>query len=502
MTNCVEIKNLSKNFENIKALKEINFSIEKGKIIALLGADGSGKTTLLRLICGLLCQNEGEIKVLNLDPLKDKEKLSDFLSYMPQKFGLYEDLSVIENLNLYKKLKNTNEDFDELLSFCGLKPFKNRLAMNLSGGMKQKLGLACALLGKPKILILDEPSVGVDPISRLELFELVKKTIDENTTVIWSTAYLDEAFSFDLSIILDKGKLIFNGDTKTLGENLENFEEKIIELMGGYEQKNSIIAKNYHIKDENVEYCVIADNLSKNYGDFWAVKNNSFSIKKGEIFGLLGPNGAGKSTTFKMMCGLIKPSKGKGFIMGIDIEKHPQKAREYLGYMAQKFSLYQRLSVLDNLEFFSGAYGLFGQNKKEKIQKIIDVFELEEYKNTKTDLLPLGFKQRLSLGCALIHEPNILFLDEPTSGVDIIQRKEFWTHIKALSSLGVSVLVTTHFMDEAKFCDTISLFYDGEIIALNTPENIIKQANADSMQEAFIKLIKKSKEAKWKFVLL
>ena len=266
--------------------------------------------------------------------------------------------------------------------------------------------------------------------------------------------------------------------------------------MGGYEQKNSIIAKNYHIKDEKVEYCVIADNLSKNYGDFWAVKNNSFSIKKGEIFGLLGPNGAGKSTTFKMMCGLIKPSKGKGFIMGIDIEKHPQKAREYLGYMAQKFSLYQRLSVLDNLEFFSGAYGLFGQNKKEKIQKIIDVFELEEYKNTKTDLLPLGFKQRLSLGCALIHEPNILFLDEPTSGVDIIQRKEFWTHIKALSNLGVSVLVTTHFMDEAKFCDTISLFYDGEIIALNTPENIIKQANANSMQEAFIKLIKKSKEAK------
>ncbi len=496
MIKCIEVENLSKNFEDTIALKNINFSIEKGKIIALLGADSSGKTTLLRLICGLLCQDEGKIRVLNFNPQKDKENLSDFLSYMPQKFGLYEDLSVIENLNLYKQLKNTDDDFDTLLDFTGLKPFKNRLAMNLSGGMKQKLGLACALLGKPKVLILDEPSVGVDPISRQELFELVKKTIDEKTTVLWSTSYLDEAFSFDLSIILDKGKLIFNGDTNILGDNLEIFEQKIIELMGGYEEKKSIIAQNYHIQNENIEYCVVAENLSKNYGDFWAVKNNSFSIKKGEIFGLLGPNGAGKSTTFKMMCNLIKPSKGRGFIMGVDIEKEPQKARKYLGYMAQKFSLYQRLSVLDNLEFFSGAYGLFGQDKKEKIQKIIDVFELERYKNTKTELLPLGFKQRLSLGCALIHEPNVLFLDEPTSGVDIIQRKEFWTHIKALANLGVSVLVTTHFMDEAKFCDTISLFYDGEIIALDSPANIIKQANENSMQGAFIKLIKESRNSR------
>lgn len=497
MNNCIKIENLVKTFEGTIALNCINLSFEKGKIIALLGADGAGKTTLLRLICGLLCQDKGKITTLNLNPKYDKEKLVGLIGYMPQKFGLYEDLTVIENLSLYSKLKNNDKsskenDFDKLLDFTTLKPFKNRLARNLSGGMKQKLGLACALLGNPELLILDEPSVGVDPLSRLELLNLVKQSIKNNTSVIWSSSYLDEAFNFDLSIILDKGKVIFKGNTKLLGDNYEIFEKKVIELMGGYQEKPSLVAKNYHIEEHNNDCVVLADNLSKKFGDFWAVKNNSFCIKKGEIFGLLGPNGAGKSTTFKMMCALLKPTNGKGFIMGEDIEKNPTKARNYLGYMAQKFSLYSRLSTRDNLEFFSGVYGLFGKDKNEKIKKIIDVFELKDYENTQTSLLPLGFKQRLSLGCALIHQPPVLFLDEPTSGVDIIQRKEFWNHIKALSKIGVSVLVTTHFMDEAKFCDNISLFYNGEIIALDTPDNLIKNANAKDMNEAFIKLIKKA----------
>ena len=508
MINAVELNNVSKKFGNDFALKDINLEFQKGKMIGIIGADGSGKTTLLRLIAGLICQTEGEISTLGFNPFKNKENISKYCGYMPQKFGLYEDLTVLENLKLYAELKkgnkaighegNKNGEIQKMLSFTQLSAFQNRLAGNLSGGMKQKLGLACAMLSNPELLVLDEASVGVDPLSRMELFELVKKMINQNTTVIWSSSYLDESYNFDLSVILDKGEVIFKGNTKELGKTYEEFEKNVIELMGGYFEHNSVIAKNYHIEENDIQCTVSADNLSKKFGtgknEFWAVKNNSFCIKKGEIFGLLGPNGAGKSTTFQMMCALIKPTSGRGFIMGIDVEKYPERARNYLGYMAQKFSLYQRLSVLDNLEFFAGVYGLSGKDKKEKIQRIMDTFELNHYKNALTSELPLGFKQRLSLSCALIHEPPVLFLDEATSGVDIIQRKEFWNHIKKLSQIGVSTLVTTHFMDEAKFCDKISLFYNGEIIALDKPSELIKKANANSMQEAFIKLIKKYKD--------
>ncbi|MBR1618150.1 ABC transporter ATP-binding protein [bacterium] len=494
MTDCISIKNLTKSYDNINALDDITLNIEKGKIVAVLGSDGAGKTTLLRLIVGLICQNSGTVLTLGLNPGHDKEKIIEKTGYMPQKFGLYEDLTVIENLRLFAKIKNSSDNFEELLKFTTLAPFKTRLAGDLSGGMKQKLGLACAMLGKPDLLVLDEPSVGVDPLSRIELLELVKKTITNKTTVIWSSSYLDESYNFDLSIILNKGKIIFQGDTKTLGDDFETFEAKVIDLMGGYKKTNSEIAKNYHLIEHKETCCVLAENLSKRYGDFWAVKNNSFCIQKGEIFGLLGPNGAGKSTTFKMMCALIKPTSGKGYIMGIDVEKHPEKARNYIGYMAQKFSLYQRLSTLDNLNFFAGVSGLYGKNKQKKVEKILEVFELNEYKNALTGNLPLGFKQRLSLGCALIHEPPVLFLDEATSGVDTIQRKEFWNHIKTLSEIGVSVLVTTHFMDEARFCDKISLFYNGEIIALDTPDMLIKNASCSNMQETFIKLIKERQQ--------
>ena len=494
MNNFVEVKNLEKKFNNTKVLQDINFSLKKGMLVALLGADGSGKTTLLRLIIGLLCFDKGDISTLNFNPLNQKSKILKYTGYMPQKFGLYEDLTVIENLNLYSKLKKSNDDFEKLLDFTTLKPFKNRLAGNLSGGMKQKLGLACALLGSPKLLVLDEPSVGVDPLSRIELLDLVKNMKSKETGVIWSSSYLDEAYNFDFSVVLDKGKIIYNGNTKNLGNDYEIFEQKVVELMGGYAEHTSLVAKNYHVTEHNEQCVVVAQNLSKKFGDFWAVKNNSFCIKRGEIFGLLGPNGAGKSTTFQMMCALIKPTSGKGYIMGKDVEKNSNIARSFIGYMAQKFSLYSRLTVLDNLNFFAGAYGLDGKIKEEKIKRMLDIFELNEYKNTVSSYLPLGFKQRLSLSCALIHEPPVLFLDEPTSGVDIIQRKEFWNHIKSLSNIGVSVLVTTHFMDEAKFCDNISLFYNGEIIALDKPSEIIKKSNTKNMQEAFIKMIQQARQ--------
>ncbi len=482
----VRIKNLIKTFGAITAINNISLDIEKGKITGLIGADGAGKTTLIRLIIGLLLPDSGDVEVLGSKP--SEKSLS--VGYMPQKFGLYEDLTVIENLRLYADLKEQPYNFDKMLEFTSLAPFQDRLAGALSGGMKQKLGLACTLLGKPEFLLLDEPSVGVDPISRRDLMKMVRDMISPETTVLWSTAYLDEAHSFDTAVVLDKGKVIFNGKPHDLAETPQQFEEKVISLMGGYNKEASKIAENYTPINYDYECSVQADNLEKKYGNFYAVKNNSFCIKRGEIFGLLGPNGAGKSTSFKMMCGLTKPTSGTARIMGLDIIKEPAKARSNLGYMAQKFSLYGALTVRQNLEFFAAAYGIGLFDRKKRIDEIVEVFDFQDVQNQKSEDLPLGFKQRLSLACALIHNPPILFLDEPTSGVDVIARREFWNHIKSLSKKGVTILVTTHFMDEAEFCDRISLFYKGETIAVGTPEELKQKAGANNMEDTFITLIK------------
>lgn len=494
MSSTVEIKNLTKSFQNIKAIDDLSLNVETGKITGLIGADASGKTTLIRLIIGLLVADYGDITTLGLNPVTDKDKLNLKIGYMPQKFGLYEDLTVIENLNLYADLKNVPHDFDKLLKFTDLEKFEKRLAGALSGGMKQKLGLACALLGEPEFLVLDEPSVGVDPISRRELMKMVRESTGNKTTVLWSTSYLDEAHSFDTAVVLHEGKVIFNGKPDELSDTPQGFEEKVIELMGGYKQEESRIAKSFELPESDLECTVVADNLVKKYGDFFAVKNNSFCIKRGEIFGLLGPNGAGKSTSFKMMCGLAKPTSGTAKIMGIDILEDPTEARSHLGYMAQKFSLYGNLSVEQNLQFFAGVYGAGIKERAEKIPEIVEVFGFEPYLKQNASELPLGFKQRLSLACAVIHNPPILFLDEPTSGVDVITRREFWNHITSLAKKGVTVLVTTHFMDEAEYCDRISLFYKGEAIAVGTPQELKDKAGAKTMEDTFIKLIEESDE--------
>lgn len=488
----VRINNLTKTFNKTTAIDNLSLDIEKGKITGLIGADGAGKTTLIRLIIGLLLPDKGDIDILGLNPFTQKPELVSKIGYMPQKFGLYEDLTVIENLRLYADLKSQSYDFEKMLEFTSLTPFQDRLAGALSGGMKQKLGLACTLLGTPEFLLLDEPSVGVDPISRRDLMKMVRDMISPETTVLWSTAYLDEAHSFDTAVVLDKGKCIYNGKPHDLASTPQEFEEKVIELMGGYKNEPSKIAQNYTPIDYELECSVVADNLEKKYGNFYAVKNNSFCIKRGEIFGLLGPNGAGKSTSFKMMCGLAKPTSGTARIMGIDILENPAKARSNLGYMAQKFSLYGQLTVRQNLEFFAAAYGIGLLDRKKRVDEIIEVFDFQTVQDQKSEDLPLGFKQRLSLACALIHNPPILFLDEPTSGVDVIARREFWNHITSLAKKGVTILVTTHFMDEAEFCDRISLFYKGEAIAVGSPEELKQQAHTSTMEDAFITLIKES----------
>lgn len=505
--NVIQITSLGKTFPGAKkaALDNINAVIRPGIITGLIGPDGAGKTTLLRLMAGLLLPSHGKINVFGLDTIQDAERLHDITGYMPQKFGLYEDLTVIENLNLYAALHGISEKekpkiFDKMFHFTSLGPFTNRVAGNLSGGMKQKLGLACSLLGKPKALFLDEPSVGVDPVSRRELWKMVSDLATEGICVVWSTSYLDEADRCSEVLLLNEGKLLFYGPPKDLTKQVNKeelgFEEAFIEILGGSHKGESVLAKHMSPKIVKDVPPIQAENLTKKFGDFTAARDISFTIKQGEIFGLLGPNGAGKSTIFKMLCGLLQPTKGHALVSGYSLKTASSEARSRIGYMAQKFSLYGDLSVSENLNFFSGVYGLLGRYRQTQMEQMISIFELTPYLGENAGLLPLGYKQRLALACSLMHDPDVLFLDEPTSGVDPLVREEFWNHIQGMAKKGVTIMVTTHFMEEAEYCDRIALIYGGSNIALGTPmalKEMVKSKTLPSptLEDAFITLIEK-----------
>ena len=504
----IHIISLGKTFPGAKkaALDNINAVIRPGILTGLIGPDGAGKTTLLRLMAGLLLPSHGKVNVFGLDTVQDAERLHDITGYMPQKFGLYEDLTVIENLNLYAALygiskKEKPEVFDKMLHFTSLGPFTTRLAGNLSGGMKQKLGLACSLLGKPKALLLDEPSVGVDPVSRRELWKMVSDLAAEGICIVWSTSYLDEADKCSEVLLLNEGKLLFYGPPKDLTKQVKKgrkgeigFEEAFIEILGGSHTGESVLAKHMSSKTIKDVPPIQAENLTKKFGDFTAAQDISFTIKQGEIFGLLGPNGAGKSTIFKMLCGLLQPTEGHALVSGYSLKTAPSEARLRIGYMAQKFSLYSDLSVKENLNFFSGVYGLMGGHRRTQMEKMISIFELAPYLGENAGLLPLGFKQRLALACSLMHEPDVLFLDEPTSGVDPLVREEFWSHIQGMAAKGVTIMVTTHFMEEAEYCDRIALIYGGSSIASGTPMALKEMVTSKALpkptlEDAFITLI-------------
>ena len=572
----VSFSGLTKSFPGMAApaLDALTGEIRAGCITGLVGPDGAGKTTLLRLIAGLLVPGSGRLTTLGRDPVLDAAAIHRELGYMPQKFGLYEDLSVLENLTLHADLRNVTgaqreKTFDRLLGFTDLRRFTGRFAGKLSGGMKQKLGLACALLGTPRLLLLDEPGVGVDPISRKELRHMVGQLVDEGIAVVWSTAYLEEAELCETTLVLHAGQLIFDGppaamtaplagrcwhlknpggnkrrllagalshpsisDGTIQGHHLRltfradaplmppalppaalgvppatawapvaaRFEDAFIDRMGGGPGGHSVLADHLRAIPADGEVVIEADRLTKKFGDFTATDAVSFQVRRGEIYGLLGPNGAGKSTTFKMMCGLLKPTSGRAAVVGLDLRHSAGRARQQLGYMAQKFSLYGNLSVRRNLEFFSGIYGLSGARRRHQTATMAEIFHLGPFLNAKTDSLSLGFKQRLALACALMHEPDILFLDEPTSGVDPVTRREFWTHINGIVGRGVTVMVTTHFMDEAEYCDRIGLVFRGQLIANGTPDELkaltATSANPDpTMEDAFIALISGMDEA-------
>jgi ABC-type multidrug transport system ATPase subunit len=547
---------------SVPAIDGLSARVGPGRVTGLVGPDGAGKTTLLRLFAGLLLPESGRLTVCGSDTRTQLAALRRSVSYMPQRFGLYEDLSVQENLNLYADLRGVvgaerRRAFERLLAFTDLERFTGRLAGKLSGGMKQKLGLACSLIRSPALLLLDEPSVGVDPISRRELWRMVYELVDRGIGVVWSTAYLDEAERCAEVVLLNEGKVLYQGAPHELTARLATrtflvagagagrrrvlaaalrqpevvdgviqggsvrlvlrsgarppqvgefgvagvevwptpprFEDAFVDLLGGGPRVQSPSGSTGGAPGSE-EVVVEADGLTKRFGDFTAAERISFQIRRGEIFGLLGPNGAGKSTTFKMMCGLLRPTAGRARVAGLDLYRSAGTARARLGYMAQKFSLYGDLNVRQNLTFFAGVYGLSGQRRRQAAARVTQAFELGPLLDRSAGELPLGFKQRLALACAIMHDPPVLFLDEPTSGVDPLTRREFWSHINTMVERGVTVMVTTHFLDEAEYCDRIGLVYRGRVIAEASPDALkARVRNGErlepTLEDAFIELV-------------
>ncbi|MCU0934522.1 MAG: ATP-binding cassette domain-containing protein [Gammaproteobacteria bacterium] len=569
------VKAFGSGAERVVALDGVTAEVRPGAVTGLVGPDGAGKTTWLRLCAGLLTVDGGDLRVLGLDPAAEGPSLRARVGYMPQRFGLYEDLTVRENLRLYADLHGVagalaTGRVDALLEATGLAPFPDRLAGALSGGMKQKLGLACVLVHPPELLLLDEPTVGVDPVARRELWRIVGEQVAGGTSVLVSTAYLDEAERCDQVLLLHRGRILDRGRPGELRAHVEGRTWTIpaggsgarvlrhraaglpgvldatvqggrirlltsegqgpvtLPLAGGGEARAEPVAPRF----EDAFLALLADPVAPGRGDrarapdggasgagaaaaavielrdvvrrfgrFEAVRGVSLQVPAGEVYGLLGPNGAGKSTIIKMLTGLLPPSAGEARVLGLDLARAPAQVRARVGYMSQKFSLYRQLSVAQNLEFFAGVYGLTGRERRARIPAVLEEFELGPYRGRAAGDLPLGFKQRLALAAALIHGPEIVFLDEPTSGVDPLARREFWQRINALAADGVTVLVTTHFMEEAEYCDRMGIVYEGRIEAEDSPEGLKDRFRSPglpdpTLEDVFVGLVTRPAEAR------
>ena len=608
----IVVRGLTKSFKGpderpFKALDSLDFTMEAGALTSLTGPDGAGKTTLLRIICGILSPDSGEVEVFGLRPDTENPAFLSIIGFMPQRFGLYEDLTVRENAEIFGALSGVTgrtlaERFNSLLELTGLAGFEKRPAGKLSGGMKQKLGLACALLAEPKLLILDEPTVGVDPLSRRELARIIAEMRRRTgMTALISTAYLEEAESADDVVLLSNGRAIARDtpdaierlvlgrtyraraadasqttrtartlmravaavdahspilDAVPRGDAVEvlfaqepsgntaverlrsaraalealtlrsgaaislNVDERRPRLEDAYAALTfpsanppltncadaspqttapaQTIAKEDKVanKEERTEAPVIrAAGISKRFGSFTAVADTSFTVKRGEIFGLLGPNGAGKTTTFRMLCGLLPPSSGDISVAGADLRTAKSAARSRVGYVAQKFSLYERLTARQNLVYFGECYGVFGKNLEAAIDRLAEAGSLGKHLRRQTAQIPLGAKRELAMACALIHEPSILFLDEATSGADVAARRAFWRRIVSLAEAGTTVIVTTHFMEEAEYCDRFLIQDAGEVLVLGSPCEVRSRAQASSIEEAFVRIVEKSRRA-------
>ncbi len=480
--NAIEVKGVSKHYGKVQALQDVSFSVGKGEVFGLIGPDGAGKTTLFRTLCTLLLPDKGTALVDGFDTVRQMKEIRQRVGYMPGRFSLYQDLTVEENLKFFATLFGTTVEagYDSIKAiYSQIERFKDRKAGALSGGMKQKLALSCALVHQPSVLFLDEPTTGVDPVSRKELWEMLLMLREQGITIMASTPYLDEVRRCERVAFLDQGQIRGIDTPEVI---LEQFKD--IFNPPGIE---ATVTQNK--EQENV---IEVEHLVKAFGDFHAVDNISFSVKRGEIFGFLGANGAGKTTAMHMLTGLNQPTSGTGRVVGYDIRTEYEQIKRHIGYMSQRFSLYEDLTVAENIWLFAGIYGMKDAEIKVKTDRLLEQLKFTEHKDDLVASLPLGWKQKLAFSVSIFHEPGVVFLDEPTGGVDPATRRQFWELIYEAAGRGITVFVTTHYMDEAEYCDRISIMVDGKISAMGTPNELKQRFGQPDMDHVFTYLARQA----------
>ena len=504
----IEVNNISKSYGKVRALDSVSFSVEKGEVFGLIGPDGAGKTSMFRILCTLLLPNEGTAKVDGFDTVSQMKDIRRRVGYMPGRFSLYQDLTVRENLEFFATLFGTtvDEGYDSIKAiYSQIERFADRKAGALSGGMKQKLALSCALVHSPSVLFLDEPTTGVDPVSRKEFWEMLATLKERDITIVASTPYLDEVRCCERVAFLSEGRVMGIDTPEVI---LDRFKDVFcpprptpqpLPVMEGSDYTQVGISAEElstplpHREGQGGGSVIEVSHLVKAFGSFHAVDDITFSVKRGEIFGFLGANGAGKTTAMHMLTGLNQPTSGTGRVAGYDIRTEHEQIKKHIGYMSQKFSLYEDLTVAENIRLFAGIYGMKSEEIRVKSEELLRRLKFESHANDLVGSLPLGWKQKLAFSVSIFHEPAIVFLDEPTGGVDPATRRQFWELIYDAARRGITVFVTTHYMDEAEYCDRISIMVDGKISAMGTPDELKAQFHQPDMDHVFTYLARQAK---------
>lgn len=478
----IDISQVSKRYGSTEALRDVTFDVDKGEVFGLIGPDGGGKTSMFRIMATLLLPDSGRALLDGFDTVNDMKAIRKRVGYMPGRFSLYQDLTVEENLRFFATLFGTTveQGYDDIKAvYAQIEPFRHRKAGALSGGMKQKLALSCALVHRPSVLLLDEPTTGVDPVSRKEFWEMLAMLKERGITIVASTPYLDEIRCCGRVAYLDQGYIRGIGTAETI---LERFAEVFNPPPLSHEKHEK--------EDANV---IEVEHLVKAFGNFRAVDDISFSVRRGEIFGFLGANGAGKTTAMHILAGLNKPTGGSGRVAGFDINTQYERIKQHIGYMSQRFSLYEDLTVQENMRLFGGIYGMKDRAIKARTEELLANLDFAEHRHTPVKKLSPGWKQKLAFSVSIFHHPEIVFLDEPTGGVDPATRRKFWELIHAAARDGITVFVTTHYMDEAEYCDRISIMVDGKIKAMGTPRRLKEQYGQPDMSRVFTLLAREAR---------